>query len=302
LNANINSAAARAANIPIPYPGFNSTVQRALSPFPQYQNIYTNRGQPSSIGERAGNSTYHAMTLKLDKRYSNGMTLLASYVLSKQFSDSENAAIAGGGALDHFNLALEKALANNDQTHMLRFAYTYDLPVGRGKHFSVGRVGDALVGDWRVSGMMNYESGTPMSVSHSYSPIGTGSRVFITSYEGWRAPIKGEKFDPNVDVWLDINQFNQGISTTVLNTVFGNATRNNPKLRTPWSLNESFSIARDLRFTERFALTLRGEAFNLFNRVRWGIPASAVTGSNFGKVTTQGNTPRRMQLAFRLVF
>ncbi len=242
------------------------------------------------------------MTLKLDKRYSNGMTLLASYVLSKQFSDAENAAIAGGGVLDHFNRGLEKSLANNDQTHMLRFAYTYDLPFGSRRAFNLGRAANTIVGDWTVSGMMNYESGTPMSVSDSYSPIGTGSRVFITSYEGWRAPIKGEKFDPNVDVWLDINQFNQGISTTVLNTVFGNATRNNPKLRSPWNLDESVGVARNISFTERFTLTIRGEAFNLFNRVRWGNPASAVTGANFGKVTSQGNTPRRMQLALRLTF
>ena len=88
---------------------------------------------------------------------------------------------------------------------------------------------------------MNYESGVPMAVTDNYSPIGTGSRVFITSYEGWRAPIKGEKFDPNVDVWLDINQFNQGISTDTLNNVWGNATRNNPKLRSPWSLSESLA-------------------------------------------------------------
>src|SRR5688500_17109944 len=102
LRSNINSTAARAAGIPIPYPGFNSTVQRALQPYPQYQNILTNGGQPASVGERAGNSTYHALTLKFDKRYSNGMTLLASYVFSKMFSNAETAQIGGGGGVDHF--------------------------------------------------------------------------------------------------------------------------------------------------------------------------------------------------------
>jgi hypothetical protein len=302
LVSNINSPAARAAGIPIPYPGFNSTVQRALSPFPQYQNIYTNRGQPSSVGERAGNSTYHAMTMKLDKRYSNGLTVLASYLLSKQFSDAENAAIAGGGALDHFNKRLDKALAGGDQTHMFRFAYTYELPFGRVKHFNLGMVGNALAGGWTVSGQMNYESGTPMAVSHNYNPIGTGSRVFITSYEGWRAAIKGEKFDPNVDVWLDINQFNQGISTNTLNNVWGNATRNNPKLRSPWILGESIAVARNIAIKERVKFDLRMEAFNVLNRVRWGGPQGNISAANFGKVTTQGNTPRRMQLALRLTF
>lgn len=302
LISNINSPAAKAAGIPLPYPGFNSTVQRALSPFPQYQNIYTNRGQPSSIGERAGNSTYHAMTLKLDKRYSSGLTVLASYVLSKQFSDAENAAIAGGGVLDHYNKKLDKALAGNDQTHMFRVAYTYELPFGKRKHFNLGPAGNALSGGWTVSGQMNYESGMPMAVTDNYSPIGTGSRVFITSYEGWRAPIKGDKFDPNVDAWLDINKFNQGISTDTLNIVWGNATRNNPKLRSPWNLSESLALGKNISVKERVKFELRMEAFNVLNRVRWGGPQGNVSAANFGKVTTQGNTPRRMQLALRLTF
>ena len=67
------------------------TVQRALSPFPQFAGIITNGGQPASVGERAGNSTYHALVMKLDRRFSNGLSMLASYVLSKQFSDSEPA-------------------------------------------------------------------------------------------------------------------------------------------------------------------------------------------------------------------
>jgi hypothetical protein len=301
LNSNINSAAARAANIPIPYAGFNSTVQRALSTYPQYLNIFTNAGQPASVGERAGNSTYHAMTLKLDKRYSNGMTLLGSYVLSKQFSNAETAAIAGGGPLDHYNKQLEKALAGNDQTHLFRLAFTYDLPFGRGRPFNLGRVGNALA-DWTISGFLTYESGTPQTMTHNFSPIGTGSRVFITSYEGWRAPIKGEKFDPYKDVWLDASKFNQGIPQSVLETQFGNATRNNPKLRSPWILDESLGVAKNISFTERVRFSIRGEAFNVLNRVRWGGPNNAVTGANFGQIRNQGNTPRRMQLAVRLTF
>ena len=65
LNSGVTSAAARAANIPFLYAGYGSstadTVQRALTPYPQYTSIITNGGQPASIGERAGNSTYHAL-------------------------------------------------------------------------------------------------------------------------------------------------------------------------------------------------------------------------------------------------
>ncbi len=120
LNSGINSTAARAANIPIPYAGFGSstahTVQRALSPYPQYTQILTNGGQPASVGERAGNSTYHALVTKLDRRFSSGLSVLASYVLSKQFSDADSAIIGAGTSLDHYNRGLEKALSTVDQT------------------------------------------------------------------------------------------------------------------------------------------------------------------------------------------
>src|SRR6185503_14929208 len=182
LNSGINSAAARAANIPIPYAGFGSstahTVQRALSPYPQYTNIITNGGQPASVGERAGNSTYHALVTKLDRRFSSGLSVLGSYVLSKQFSDSDSAIIGAGGALDHYNRGLEKGLSSVDQTHVIRAAFTYDLPVGNKKHFSFNPVLNAIVGEWTVSSFLSYESGTPDTVASGASPIGTGSRVF----------------------------------------------------------------------------------------------------------------------------
>jgi hypothetical protein len=83
---------------------------------------------------------------------------------------------------------------------------------------------------------------------------------------------------------------------------FGSATERNPKERAPWSLNESVSVARSFSFTESTRLDIRAEAFNLFNRVRWGGPDSTVNGNNFGRVNSQGNTPRQMQFGAKFVF
>jgi hypothetical protein len=306
LNSGINSAAARTANIPIPYTGFGSitahTVRRALQPFPQYDQVLTNGGQPESVGEKSGNSTYHALILKLDRRYSNGLTILSSYVFSKMFTNAETALIGGGGALDHFNRALEKGLSGNDQTHVARITFSLDLPFGRGRHFSLRGPMDAVLGGWGVSGITTYESGTPMSVSHTYNPIGTGSRVFITSYDNWRAPISGDEFDPFKDVWWNASAFDQGYTTAQLSASFGNATRNNPKTRSPWNLSENIALAKSIQVKERFKFTLRGEAFNIANRVRWGGPSSGVNSAGFGQVRGQGNTPRRFQLALKMDF
>ena len=82
----------------------------------------------------------------------------------------------------------------------------------------------------------------------------------------------------------------------------GNASKNNPKARAPWFLNENVSLAKNVNLTEKVKLTIRGEAFNVLNRVRWGSPDSTLTSSTFGQVRSQGNSPRQMQLAAKIVF
>lgn len=309
LNASITSPAAIAAGIPLPYPGFTGSVAQALKPFPQWGDIQTSGWQPNSIGERAGNSTYHAMVLKLDKRYSSGLSLLSSYVFSKMFSDAESTAISfQSRAMDHYNRRLEKGLSGSDQTHIMRYAFTYELPFGRGRHWNMGGVADRVLGGWGIAGVLEYASGTPMSVAPGVTPVpgGAGNRVFINSYTNWRAASSGSDFDPFKDKWWNPAAFgidmNGNKIANLLTAGFGNASRNNPKERSPWLLNENISLSKNVDFSERIKLTLRAEAFNILNRVRWGGPNSTVNNAAFGDVRSQGNDPRRLQFAAKVVF
>ncbi len=309
LISDINSPAARAAGLALPFPSFRGTVAQSLKPFPQFGDVQTSGGQPSSVGERAGNSTYHAMIVKLDKRYSSGLTLLSSYVLSKMFSDSESASIGAREVTDHYNRKLQKSLSDDDQTHVTRQAFSYELPFGKGKSFNMEGIADKVLGGWNMSGFMEYASGTPRSVGPGFSPIpgGAGNRVWINSYENWRGPISGEKFDPYKDRWWDSAAFQvdangRKLTQPELNAGIGNASRNNPKERSPWSLNENIAVAKNIAITERVKFTLRAEAFNLLNRVRMGGPDNNVTSVNFGIIRSQGNDPRRMQFGAKIVF
>jgi hypothetical protein len=305
LLSNINSPAARAANIPIPYAGFNSSVSQALRSYPQYSDVQTNG---SSVGERAGNSNYQSMIAKLDKRYSSGLTLLFSYVLSKFVSDADASSITGRQVVDQYNRHLEKALSADDQTHVFRVAYTYDLPIGKGKALALSGIMDKLLGNWTFAGFLSYESGTPLGVSPGINPLPTaGNRVSIASYGKWRAPATNGSFDPFKDVWWSKSAFGvdmngNPLSPAALNSFFGNATRNNPKARSPWLLNENISLAKVFKVKERLTMTLRAEAFDVLNRVRWGVPDSTVTSSTFGIVRSQGNTPRQIQFGLKAVF
>ena len=168
---------------------------------------------------------------------------------------------------------------------------------------------DKILGGWGLSGFMEYASGTPLSVGPGFSSIpgGAGNRVFINSYEGWRAPVSGDKFDPFKDVWWDTSKFQVGpdgkkLTQAQLNAGIGNATKNNPKSRSPWNLNENFSLAKNIDITEKVKFTLRMEAFNIANRVRMGGPDSTVTSATFGIIRSQGNEPRKMQFGAKVVF
>ena len=84
------------------------------------------------------------------------------------------------------------------------------------------------------------------------------------------------------------------------NDQFGNVTRFNPKLRS-WPLfNENVSLAKSFYFTERKRLDVRAEAFNLFNRTRFGNPNVNLNAGTFGVISSQANTLRQMQVALKL--
>jgi hypothetical protein len=325
-NTDINSPAAAAAGFVKPFPNFTGTVRQSLRPYPQFNDILTD----GDGGDRSGSSTYHAMVVKWEKRYSSGLTFLNSYVFSKTLSDVGAANATGSSTMTHYNRALNKAVAGNDQTHILKFSYSYELPFGKGKPFLAGGVGNAVLGGWRIAGIQQYASGTAMSLGTSYNPwaaVYAGNRVSVTSLEGWKNEnYTGDKFDPNADNWFDRSQIlgcqatatfgcganilRDGVTDTppssaaiyVAKNSFGNAPPRNPSVRSPWQLNENVTLSRTLRFGEGVRLDIRAEGFNLLNRVRWGGPDTGINNQNFGRVTSQGNTPRQIQLGMKLNF
>jgi hypothetical protein len=161
------------------------------------------------------------------------------------------------------------------------------------------------LGDWGLSGFVEYASGTPLGVGPGVTPPiypgGSGNRVFVTAYDNWRAPISGAKFDPFKDVRWNRGAFQQ-IPAALLDSRLGNSTRNNPKTRSPGVFNENLSLAKSIPVTEHAKLSLRFEVFNIFNRTRFGNPDSTFTSSTFGLVRSQANAPRQMQIALKALF
>jgi hypothetical protein len=139
-------------------------------------------------------------------------------------------------------------------------------------------------------------------------PLFGGRRApYITSYDGWRAPLQGESFDPSVDnffVPYGTGPFpRQGPGTPYAG--IGNATRYNPKVRYFPNFNENLSVAKTFVIHEQLRLDFRAEAFNAFNRVRFSTGSTQLQAQTFGRLTSNSdvlNTPRQLQFALKLYF
>src|SRR4029453_9579074 len=129
LTQPIDSPAVVAAGFAPPYAGFTGSLAQALRPFPQYSDI-----NPVNSANM-GNSTYHSLQMKLEKRFSNGLFLLSSYTWSKTLTDASSAlsGFFSTSPRDQYNRKLEKALAFSDVPSRLVVAFNYELLIGPGK-------------------------------------------------------------------------------------------------------------------------------------------------------------------------
>ncbi len=295
-----------------PYAEFpdNLTLARALRPFPQYNTVNTLNG-----GDHSGHSSYHSLITKVTRRFANDLMIDGSYVFSKMFTDADS--MWGNGlAMDQYNRRLDKALSASDRTHDAKINTVYNLPIGPGRHWLKKGLMAQAIGGWRIGAVQRYASGTPMAFSGAFGFPIIGNRPYVTSYDDWRAPTVGDKFDPYVDrVFKSASSASfSGDTATVTSQGFfpfqprdrvGNMTKNNPKVRNFPLFNEDISLAKTFTASVEHHRTidLRFEAFNMLNRTVFGTPNTNLADqANLGLVRSQANSPRRMQFALKFNF
>ena len=298
LNSSITSAAVTAAGFQSPYPGFTGSLAQALRPFPQY---VTNL-QKALSSATLGNSTYHSLQAKLEKRFADGFFGTLVYTWGKNLTDSDSNSVGNGAVAgrDNYNRHLDKIVTPFYRPQRLVAAFTYELPVGPGKRFldHEGLVG-RIVGGWQVNGIMTYMSGLPIQVSAPQTlPLNSGPQ---TANSVLGMPQMGSwsgTFDPAVDKYLNSAAFSLPAPYT-----FGTSALYLPNIFSPNYYNEDLALVKNTRIRERYSLQFRVEAFNAFNRVVFAAPASSLgTPQTFGVITSQANSARNGQLALKLTF
>jgi hypothetical protein len=324
LGTHLNDTFSNATNyldgVASPYSGFSGTVAQALRLYPQYTYINT-----AAYGENIGHNSFHSMIVKLERRFHNGLNLLGSYTWSKNLTDV--AGIAGGslggdfvGATQNpFNLKTEKALGQEDVPSIFVLSYIYELPFGKGKQLlNQGRAADLVFGGWSLSGIQRYQDGNPVGFGCATSIPGMyvnqeGAthcvRWNLVSGQAIHSSARGNgHFNPAVsgdNVWYNPGAFSDPNANVTGSTPysFGDKPDFQGNDRSfPW-YEEDFGLTKRLPVTERINALVRVELFNAFNRNIFGNPDSEpYDGAAFGTVGGSQNSPRAMQLTFRMTF
>ncbi len=294
LSANINSPLAQAAGIREPFPGFSqlygsrATVAQALRPFPQYQNV-------SIVAAPYDNSNYQSFQAKVDKRFSKGLSGTFAYTFSKFLADGIGFTDGHGGVIRQNYYKREKSLYPTDQPNIITFSFNYQIPYGAASQDGAIR---KIFGGWSLNGFGAYSSGFPVAIStpNTMSFIFNGGlRPNLTG-----APLRAAEgpggFDPNRDFYL-----NKAAFSTPAPLTFGNAPIYLP-VRQPLNINEAFGIVKNTRITERLMHQFRVEMANPLNRVVFGAPITDLSAANFGKITSQGNSPRQIQFGMKMIW
>jgi hypothetical protein len=256
--------------------GTTVALSQLLTPFSQF---------PSGSGvdmqdTGAGESYYHSLNVRLQKRLTHGMTLINNFTYSKM--------IERLSYLNDTDLAPEKRVSGDSRPLRETFAMTYDLPVGRGKRLDPqSRFARALASGWALNGSVSLQSGPPLSWGNDV--IYYGGPLNLNPHQP-----NGPAFDTAQFNTVSSQQLSDHIRT--FDTYFNNL-RRDPTKNLDMSMLKRFSIG------ERRYLQLRFESFNTTNRVTFSAPAQLnPTNSAFGLISSQANNPRKTQLGARMVW
>jgi hypothetical protein len=203
---------------------------------------------------------------------------------------------------------LDKAVASQDTPHNLRISYVYELPVGKGKPLlsNMHPVLNAFIGNWKVSAIHTYVSGTPLVFSCSQNFFGAGQNARCSYAPGvadGSVPLINPAWSSDKSAAFNVPQINKAAIVLPPNMTFGDTPRRISYFRTPWTIQEDLAMLKDFRITEKVNLEMRASASNAFNRALLAAPNTTQNSSTFGFITTaQGNAPRNIQLGARLSF
>jgi hypothetical protein len=273
-------------------------ANQLLRPYPQYVNITT--AGSAVTGVNRGDSSYHALQIKSQKRFSKGYSFLASYTKSKLIDDSSGRLFGVSAFVppvqNIFDLRAERSVSEGDVSQQLVVTHTVELPVGKGKALLRGAPApvDWLLGGWSASGTATFSAGFPLVLT-STGNSGVGGAVVRPNNNGHSARLEGPP-QSRLTRYFDTSVFSIPPAFT-----FGNTSRTLPDTRSPGRRNYDFNLSKRFRAGEKVSVYLRGEAYNLTNTPYFYGPGVGLGSAGFG-VISRSSGDRQMQFSLKLLY
>ena len=275
------------------------------NPFPEFSTI--------SLSQSVGKNRYNSLIVKLQKRFSKGLTILSGYTWSSNWDNSWGASdtlnTVGSGPQDFYNINAEFSRAVNDIPNRFTASGSYELPFGRGKQFLDGanRWVDMMVGGWTVNDVTILQNGGPLAITQTNANSGTGVNGVggSTQRPNWSNsgvnPCGSGKPEGRLGGTGATPYMNAGAFSAAPAYTYGNVPRQ-ISCSGPGYINSDMSVNKDFKAGERFKFQFRAEALNAFNKPQFATPANSISSSTFGAITTTLGFPRIIQLGGRMTF
>jgi outer membrane receptor protein involved in Fe transport len=269
------------------------SARQALRPYPQFLDLLIFR-------DPYGDLSYQSWYMRLEKQYSNGMTLSASFTGSKTIANTmQSNTWVVGPSNSLYNARYNRGIEANDIPQRLVLSYLYDLPFGKGRKFlnDANSVVQKIAGGWQVSSITVLQKGRPVMIT---APDTTS--LFNFSSTNGRANRLKDPVLPSdqqsLTRWFDTTAFERAAPFTLPTDSVSQ-----PRLRGPGRVNFDVSFLKNTRFGERYNLQFRGEFYNISNTPALDARGATTDVANplFGQIV-QGGNPRNIQFGLRFVF
>jgi hypothetical protein len=285
----VSNGAANPNAIPLSYLALRDVLnteafRRTLRPYPQYQRFDVHSSWP------AGNYKRNAAALRVEKRSSAGLSMNATYELSKQMDDYSGPY----GIQDFYNRSNEWSLTSSNNPHRLSLSFAYELPIGSKKTLLAFHDWRRFVVDgWSLAGITSVQSGVPLALRPQFNNTGGLIDALRVNLVPGVDPVVSDR---GPELWFNPAAFEQPADFTP-----GNGPRTHPSMLGPGSQNHDLSVTKRFALTTERVVELTATGFNFTNTGNWTDPdvmigpasapnvnAGKIIGSRGGRVIQVG--------------
>jgi len=257
--------------------------------------------------ETGTSANYNALQARAERRFSKGLTFNAAFNYQKAtsigYSVNEGPAYGTNYTQDPRNREADRGRSYIDQRFRFVFSHIWEIPWLRG---ATGLKG-AMLGGWAINGIIQLQSGLPVTVSQSGDSQNTGAQSVPRPHI-----VTGQKVDRvmegrSLDRWFNTAAFIRskcdgcaGEGIYLGPKGYGNAgvTLFDAPAQKTWD----FSLFKEFRIKEGHAVQFRFESFNFLNTPQFNAPSRSLGAADFGRISSTVINNREMQFGLKYKF